>query len=330
MRVYRPGLFRGGRSNRNPGGGYERPAAPERPLRREDRSGGSGVPAGPGGPGGVRTAGAGTGRRRTWRRVLSVLFVGLLVLLAVYTLLTVFGTQRAVLLGSDARPEDEASRADTIMVAAAGGGEGSGMLSVPRDTLVEIPGEGEDKVNAAFAYGGPELMVDTLEGFTDRRIGNYVVINFDGVEQVVDAMGGITIDVREPIQFGEPGRNYDIQPGVQTLDGADALAYVRYRGGPTADIGRIERQQQFLQAAFSEATAPSNLSNLPGVVRATYGSIETNMNPLELAIFGVRIGLSQGSLTTELYPGAPEYREGISYWIPDTAAGAQAVEQTID
>ena len=105
-----------------------------------------------------------------------------LVLLALFVLLLLylflpFGTGRAVLLGSDARA-GEASRSDTIMVAGTGG-----LLAVPRDTLVEVPGVGQDKINAAFAIGGPELAVKTLEGLTELPIGNYVVLNFGGVEE---------------------------------------------------------------------------------------------------------------------------------------------------
>lgn len=262
-------------------------------------------------------------RRRRW---VPLALLALFALLVLYALFTLLGTQRVVLLGSDARPEDGASRSDTIMIAAVGTDNGAGMLSVPRDTLVEIPGHGQDKINAAFAYGGPELTVETLESFTGRSIGNYVVIRFEGVEEIVDAMGGITLDVQEPLNVD----GVSLQPGLQTLNGEQALAYVRYRGGPTADIGRIERQQRFLQAAFSEVTSPANIPDLPGVIRATWNSIETNMNPVELAIFGVRLSLARGEMTAELYPGTPQYIDGISYWIPDTATGRQTVENTID
>ena len=80
------------------------------------------------------------------------------------------------------------------------------MLAVPRDTLVDIPGVGEDKINAAFASGGPELTVETLEDLTGLRLNDYVVVNFGGVEEIVDAMGGITLEVDNPIRVGIEGR----------------------------------------------------------------------------------------------------------------------------
>lgn len=259
------------------------------------------------------------GSPRLILRVLLVVFV-----LALVYLFWPFGGNRVVLLGSDARAE-EASRADTIVVAQAGGG----MLAVPRDTLVEIPGIGEDKINAAFANGGPELTVETLEGLTGLSIGNYVVVDFGGVEEIVNALGGITIDVEDPIAYGLDGRNVSIPAGTQELDGFEALAYVRYRGDPTADIGRIGRQQRFLQALASEATSPSKLPRLPRTALAVWNNIDTNMNPIEAVRFAVRMRLS-GIGGAELYPGTPQYIGGISYWVPDKNAGGQVVAETVE
>jgi polyisoprenyl-teichoic acid--peptidoglycan teichoic acid transferase len=256
------------------------------------------------------------------RTVLLVLLV-LLILVLAYLLLP-FGGQRVALLGSDASA-DGVSRSDTIVVAKAGGG----MVAVPRDTLVEIPGVGEDKINVAFAAGGPELTVETLENLTGLPIDNYVVVHFDGAQDIVDAMGGITVEVEEPIEVGIEGRPVSIPAGTQTLDGFEALAYVRYRGTPTADIGRIGRQQRFLQELAQEATSPAKLPRLPATALAVWRNIETNMNPLQAARFAVQMRLA-GGVEAEIYPGAPQYIDGISYWVPDREAGAQVVEQTIE
>lgn len=261
-------------------------------------------------------------RRGVLRPVLLVLLV-LFVLALAYVLLP-FGGGRAVLLGSDARA-GEASHSDTIVVTKAGGG----MLAVPRDTLVEIPGVGEDKINAAFATGGPDLTVETLENLTGLPINNYVVVNFGGVKEIVDAMGGITLQVDQPIEVGIEGRRVYIPAGTWELDGFEALAYVRYRGGPTADIGRIGRQQKFLRQLARETTSPANLPRLPATARAVWANIETNMNPLEAARFAVRTRLS-GIEEAELYPGTPQYIGGIAYWVPDKEAGDRVVSQTIE
>jgi LCP family protein required for cell wall assembly len=270
--------------------------------------------------------------RRTYREggrqggVLRAFFVVLLVLfvLMLAYLFLPFGAQRVVLLGSDARA-GEASRSDTIVVAKAG----EGMLAVPRDTLVEIPGLGEDKINAAFATGGPELTVKTLENLTGLPINNYVVVHFDGVEDIVNALGGVTLEVEQPIEVGIEGRRVFIPAGTQTLNGIEALAYVRFRGTPTADIGRIGRQQGFLQELAREATSPAKLPRLPATGRAVWRNVDTNINPLEAARFAIRMRLSGGT-EAEIYPGTPQYIGGISYWVPDRKAGEQVIEETIE
>ena len=261
-------------------------------------------------------------RGRILRPTLLVLLV-LLVLLLIY-LLVPLGGQRVVLLGSDARG-NEVSRSDTIVVTKAGGG----MLAVPRDTLVDIPGVGKDKINAAYASGGPELTVETLENLTGLRLNHYVVVNFGGVEEIVDAMGGITLEVDNPINVGIDGRRVSIPAGTQELDGLQALAYVRYRGGPTADIGRIGRQQKFLRELARQSTSPANLPRLPAVAAATWRNIDTNMNFLQAARFAIRTRLS-GIEGAELYPGTPQYIDGISYWVPDKEAGDRIVSEMIE
>ena len=273
------------------------------------------------------------------RRIGAVIILLLLVfsVFAAYFLLPVGG--RVVLLGSDARtPEGSAegsaeavaSRSDTILVAKAG----KGALSVPRDTLVEIPGYGEDKINAAFAYGGAELTVETLEDLTGLPIGNYVIVDFDGVKDIVDALGGVTLKVEEPISVGLDGQKVEIPAGTQTLDGLQALAYVRYRGGPTADIGRIGHQQKFLSALVREATSVSKIPRWPATIRAISDNTETNMSTLEVTRFAIRTwvlsGLLGGSAEVEIYPGTPQYIEGVAYWVPDEETAASLIEETIE
>ena len=260
-------------------------------------------------------------RRGGLLRGLFLVLLVLVVLLLLYLFLP-FGTGRAVLLGSDARA-DAPSRSDTIMIAGVGG-----LLAVPRDTLVEMPGLGEDKVNAAFANGGPELTVETAENLKELPIKNYVVLDFGGTREIVDALGGITVNVEEPIETEQDGEFFLIPAGPQELTGAQALAYVRYRGGPTADIGRISRQQRFLQALAREASSPENLPRLPPTARAVWDNVETNMNPFEAARFAVRLALS-GSGNAEIYPGTPQYINGIFYWVPDPVAGERVVEATV-
>jgi LCP family protein required for cell wall assembly len=256
------------------------------------------------------------------RRAFFVLFA-LFVLLLLYLVLP-FGSQRVVLLGSDARA-DEVARSDTIMISKADGG----LLAVPRDTLVEIPGLGQDKLNAAFANGGPQLVVETVENLTGLSVENYVVLNFGGVEEIVNALDGITVNVEETIETEQDGEYFFIPAGIQELTGAEALAYVRYRGDPTADIGRLGRQQRFLQALAEELSSPENLPSLPAMAGAVGRNVGTNMSPLEAVRFAIRLALSGSGGRAEIYPGIPQYIGGISYWVPDTVVGQRVVEATV-
>ena len=224
------------------------------------------------------------------------------------------------------------SRSDTILVAKAG----KGALSVPRDTLVEIPGSGygEDKINAAFAYGGPELTVDTLEDLTGLQVDNYVVLDFDGVKDIVNALGGVELEVEEPISVGLDGQKVEVPAGKQNLDGLEALAYVRYRGGPTADIGRIDHQQKFLSALVREATSPSKVLRWPATFGAIRNNTETNMNVFEVARYVIRTGAITGllgrSAVVDTYPGSPQYIGGVAYWVPNKESAAPMIEETIE
>ena len=320
-RDYRAGRRAGRRDARRTGRRIERETGPEvRP--EDDRETGQDA----------RRSEQHSGRRFKSRKVrwkyrfrrLAVFFV-LLPVLLLFLYMFVPWTQRVVLLGSDQRTT-ETSRSDTIMVAAEG--DASGMLSVPRDSRVEIPGHGKNKINAAYAYGGPDLTVKTLEDFTGLHINNYIVIKFHAVEDVVNALGGITIDVKEPINLGIEGRTFNIKPGRQVLNRGQALAYVRFRGDPRADLGRIDRQQQFMSALRHQALSPGNWLRLPAVVRAVTKNVDTNMNPLEVARFVMWMELS-GKSEVKTYPGAPKYIDGVSYLLPDKKAGEKMIRETL-
>ncbi len=151
------------------------------------------------------------------------------------------------------------ARADTIMVLHMPGlGEDPTLLSVPRDSYVEIPGYGFNKINAAYALEGPALMVDTVEQATGLAIEGYVEIGFDGFVEVVAAVGGVRMCLPEPVV--EERSDLDLAAGCQELEGKDALNYVRMRyADPRGDLGRVERQRQFLAALVQEMTSPGTL-----------------------------------------------------------------------
>ncbi len=249
-----------------------------------------GEPGGPGGPGGPPPARRRPPpRRRRWGRGLSVfLVVVLLLLVGGYfyldgklereEVLTDYAGRVAdtpgtnwLIVGSDSREglskEDRdkmatgkasGRRTDSMMLLHYGEG-GTSLVSLPRDSYVPIEGHGRNKLNAAFALGGPKLLVRTVEEATGVRIDHYAEIGFAGFVGVVDAVGGVEICVKEPMK--DPKAGLDLQSGCQTLDGAQALGYVRSRNYARADLERVEKQRQFFGALMKKAASPGTLVN---------------------------------------------------------------------
>ncbi|MFN3601589.1 MAG: LCP family protein [Dietzia sp.] len=134
------------------------------------------------------------------------------------------------------------------------------LISLPRDLLVDIPGYGQNKLNAAYTFGGPALLTRTLEEQTGMRIDHYAEIGFGGFAGIVDAVGGVDICVEEPIN--DPLAGLDLAAGCQTLSGPQALGFVRTRYGfAEQDLQRVRNQRQFLGALMSETMSPGNLLN---------------------------------------------------------------------
>lgn len=150
-------------------------------------------------------------------------------------------------------------RTDTIMLAHIPTTGKATLLSIPRDSYVEIPGYGMDKINAAFAYGGPKLLSQTVENATGLHIDHYAEIGMGGLAGVTDAIGGVEMCPTEPIQ--DPLANLDVQAGCQKMDGPTALGYVRTRATAMGDLDRVQRQREFLSALMHSVVSPGVLLN---------------------------------------------------------------------
>jgi LCP family protein required for cell wall assembly len=163
------------------------------------------------------------------------------------------GQQAALATGGDLG----AGRTDTIMVIHIPGllsGEPTTMVSIPRDSYVDIPGHGMDKINAAFAIGGPALLAQTVEQDTGLRLDHYAEVGFAGFGDVVDALGGVEVCPADPIN--DPLAGIDLPAGCQTVNGPNALGYVRTRATPRADLDRMTHQREFMSALLHRAGSP--------------------------------------------------------------------------
>jgi LCP family protein required for cell wall assembly len=136
----------------------------------------------------------------------------------------------------------------------------SALISVPRDSYVDIPGYGKNKINAAYAFGGPELLVQTVEQNTRLRIDGYMEIGFGGFVKIIDALNGIRMCL--PNAINDRDSHIDLPKGCQTLSGTEALGYVRMRkADPRGDLGRVERQREMLAAVAKKAASPATILN---------------------------------------------------------------------
>src|SRR4051812_25135858 len=160
-----------------------------------------------------------------------------------------------LLVGSDTRADIAAgdlpdARSDAIMIARfSGDRQHSQVISIPRDSWVDIPGHGKNKINAAYAFGGPTLLIQTVEQLTGVRIDHYAAIDFDGLIDVTDALGGVDVVVPATTSWGP----YTFTAGVNHLDGDQARWYVGQRYGlPGGDFDRVKRQQNYLRAMFTK------------------------------------------------------------------------------
>ena len=203
-----------------------------------------------------------------------------------------------LLLGIDHRPDEpiEGSRSDTIMVVSIDPPSKSVvMISVPRDLYVTIPGFYQQRINVAHAVGGPALVAQTIQANFGIKIDNFARVDFSGFEQVVNAVGGVTIDVERPVKDDEyPTEDYGtmrlfIPPGPILMDGRTALMYARSRHSES-DFGRSKRQQRVLIALRERAMQMNIVSKVPTLLGIAQKAIATDLNAGEMVSLG-RLGL---------------------------------------
>ncbi len=215
-------------------------------------------------------------------------------------------------------------RTDTIMVIHISPKDKQvNVVSIPRDTIMNIPGVGLTKVNHAYAYGGIRLTRTTLEDFLGIKIPFTVAINIDGLAKVIDTLGGLTINVEKRMYYVDyaGGLYVDLYPGIQHLNGRQALGYVRFRHDSSGDIGRILRQQKFMQALARKIVTKKDVLSAPKVILSLLSNINTNMSVRQ--ILGLSLAMRQsfdiGNIGMTSIPGDSIMIDRIYYLKPNTA-----------
>jgi LCP family protein required for cell wall assembly len=250
-----------------------------------------------------------------------------------------------LIVGTDSRenlPDDlegsfgdfAGARADVIILAQVANGRRQ-LLSVPRDLKVDIPGHGTNKVNAAYAFGGPDLLVETVALATGIRPNHYLEVEFGGFAGIVDALGGIELDFPYPARDAKSGLNVDA--GTQTVDGATALAYARSRsyeelqdgswvsqsGG---DIARTARQREVLLVIIEKASSPSGLVRSPLVITSvgSHLTADSGLTLFNLAGTGWAMR-SAGETDAVTLPVTGSNEDDVSYLVRQDPAATEVV-----
>lgn len=229
-------------------------------------------------------------------------------------------------------PANPSKRSDTLMVVSLNPEEGTmSLLSIPRDTRVNIPGhKGLDKINAAYAYGGADLTVDTVQRFLGVPINYHVVIDWQGFIKVIDILGGVDLYVENDMNYRDPYANLQInlKQGYQHLDGEKAGQYVRFRHDELGDIGRVQRQQRFLKALSNEMMQMGTILKLPAIASTLSQYVETDMTTVAMLKAANSLkSFKTGSLQAEMVPGDFATIDGLSYWVPDKEQTKKLVER---
>lgn len=223
----------------------------------------------------------------------------------------------------DSRKADNA-RSDTIMVVNVDCKSGKvNIISIPRDTYSSIKGYKKTKINHSFKYGGSELTLDTVNNLLGTDIKYYVTVDYRFVEDVVDKIGGVTVNVPLDMNYEDPTADpplkIDIKEGTQTLKGNDAIGFLRYRKGyPDADLGRVKAQQQFMSSLLSKMKEPKTLLKAPLLMSSYVNYSENNIPAKKLAKIAIKMrGITSEDIVTNTLPGIPKYMGGVSYFVPD-------------
>ncbi len=236
-----------------------------------------------------------------------------------------------LVLGRDTRDvESDVGRADIIMLVHLNPERNTAtLLSIPRDCLVEIPGYGEDKINAAYAYGKEELMIKTVSSFLGAEINHYIAVDFDGFVELIDAMGGIDITIDRPIIDTKSGANFSA--GNHHLTGEQALAYTRSRSTELGDIGRIQRQQQLIKELIKQKLNTKYLSSVPYYFNILVDNTRTDLDILTILRYSkALLSFNSENFETVIIPSYSDWikDETVSVQIPDIEE-AQAMWQRI-
>ncbi len=238
-----------------------------------------------------------------------------------------------LVLGIDHIEGAEARRSDTMMVASIDPENNrASLVSIPRDLYLRYPDDNFRRVNAAYAIDGADLATELVSNFLGVPIDFHLVVDYEGFKEVVDLMGGVDITVDEQLQYTDEaaGLNIDIEPGQQTLDGEEAMGYVRYRGNQS-DLQRISRQQKFLKALLQGGVQMEGWSEVKNLIDTGRKYTNTNLSLMDMYDLGRTVqslGMEDFDMVT--LSGKPEMVDNKSVLLPRIVETRRVVAQEIN
>lgn len=229
-----------------------------------------------------------------------------------------------LLMGVDSlnKNKEESTRSDTMMIANINLESGNvNIISVPRDTYAKIEGyKSKQKLNHSYKYGGAELTLSTINNLLGTNIKNYIKVNYDFVKAVVDTVGGIDVDVPIDMDYedtwADPPLIIHIKKGPQTLNGENAIGFLRFRHGyAMQDLDRVKAQQQFVSAFMQKLKEPQTIIKAPLLFKAYDKYTESNIPFSKIVKIGLNVGkFSSDKIHTDTLPGEAGYKNKISYY----------------
>lgn len=246
---------------------------------------------------------------------------------------------RVLLLGVDSKDYkvNKSVRSDTIMLVDLNSKTGEiNIISIPRDTRTPIKGRKyQEKINHSFAYGGPDLALETVSDLLKVEIDSYIVVDYKAVSEYIDLIGGVDIFVPMDMKYSDPVADppllIDLKEGQQNLNGDKALQYLRFRKGyKNADLGRIEAQQVFLKSMIKQSVKPTTIIKIPKIINIYKKNIETNLSLVDAfkeAVLFFKYDLENMQATT--LKGQSKTIDGISYYIVDEIELAELINNKI-
>ncbi|MFB1049943.1 LCP family protein [Paraliobacillus sp. JSM ZJ581] len=223
-----------------------------------------------------------------------------------------------LLLGVDERKNDS-GRSDALMILSIHPDDDSiQIISIPRDTRAEIVGNGTtEKINHAYAKGGANMAVDTVEKFLNIELDYYVKVNMEGLEGLVDAVGGVTVQNELAwVDSGYYKKGYAYKEGEIHLDGAQALGYVRMRKqDPEGDFGRTKRQRKVIEAIINEGASFGSVTKISDILDVLGTNVETNMDFTDMQNLFLNYRNTRKNINTYMLEGQAQIIDRVNYLI---------------